>query len=447
MSSPQPVDPFALVVNGERATTLLEIALYTAVPLPDLRSWNPGLDTCKGRDKLPEGTVVRLQPLPGERGKPYGCSFSLGEAELAIHKLERRLDELLGGRKQDTIKLPARRVFSKMERIVSELRKEGERQLACIKKGSEECERDPRMLQFLVDVGPVEELEQRLNEEFDGLSVGLQVLKKSNEFLFQKEDRFPLKRCVEEDLFSSILDDAPHLPAEHSYQWEFTFLTPGSATQLQDTWAVLSSQRLDTLLDNFVCRNYLSERMSKNAFFFIGGAFYVDNRHADSEGEGYEDVTKYLRHHEPCKAVHDHGDKGESSNSSFGACPVYYISDTTFADLNLRLGEFGVLRHFGCCNHYFYLSAVTKLYRENHNRYEGASFPRRIMKSVTRVVRCRMCHSHPATIVCYNDALSPESPCHYCVPCYELLNASDDGISDGLKAFVIRLPKGKCVEM
>ncbi|RHW70224.1 Small nuclear RNA activation protein (SNAP) 50 [Trypanosoma brucei equiperdum] len=444
MPPKQLVDPFSLQVGNKEETTLADVAAHTAVTLTDIRRRNPQLDVYKISDKLPAGTIVHLPQTLSERGNPYGCFFTIGEAEDAMRKLEARLDRLLEEEGPNLPELPTRRVLSKMERIVTQVKEEGERQLARVREEYSECERRPALLQFLVDLEPVKRLREQLDEEYDGRKLRLKVMDEGNSELFRHaEPRYPNKG-IAASLRHNVIDTSEDFClTEHSHRWEFTFFTPGSTTEPQETWAVLSCQSLGTLLDTFVCRNCIPVNISKNAFFFIGGTFYVDNRHAGEGGEDYEDLTAPIRHFDPCGEGASTEGETRQKNIAFGNCPVKYVSQTTFGDLNLRLGEYGVMRHLGWCNHYFYLSSVTSLRGFDRDDHTRAAYPQRVMKTPTRVVRCRLCRSHPATVVCYNDEISPESPCPYCVPCFELLHATDEGEVEEGKFFAIRLPQGK----
>ncbi|KEG10831.1 small nuclear RNA gene activation protein (SNAP) 50 [Trypanosoma grayi] len=433
------LDPFAVVVDASQETSLASISTQTAVSLVDLRRLNPGLATHAFAEPLPAGTVVHMPPVLAQRGNPYGSYFTIGSMEEALRALDAKLDMLVRQEKSPLPELPARKVLSKTERIVTVVREESERQLARIKEEYAECGNRPNLLQFLVDVEPVKQLREAVEQDYDGNRLQLRALDSANHETFSKPLRHQ-ENAVTRSSRHIVRDTSEDFCLqEHSHQWEFTFLAPESSLEVQDSWAVLSCQTLGALLDTFECRNCLPVNMSKNAFLFIGGTFYVDNRHASVEGENYEDLTAAIRHFRPLQGK----DAACGENAAFGRCPVKYVSQTTFADLDVRLGEFGVLRHLGWCNHYFYLSSVESLRGLGYRCREKGAYPYRVMKAPTRVVRCRMCRQFPATIACYNDELSPDSPCPYCVPCFELLHATDEGTIKEDNFIAIKLPDGK----
>ncbi|KAH9601490.1 snRNA-activating protein complex [Trypanosoma melophagium] len=453
MPSGDALDPFAIVVDAAHEATLAGIAAHAALSLADVRRRNPALHAYAPAEALPVGTVVRLPPALEQRGTPYGNYFTIGPTEEALRTLEAKLDAMVERECTQLPKLPARKVLSKTERIVTAVRGESERQISRIQDEYRECGERPALLQFLVDVEPVKQMRRELEKEYDGSELRLKSLETTNHETFSKSLRHRENNITESSRHSVRDTSDDFCLVEHSHLWEFTFLSPDSSLEVQDSWAVLSCQTLGALLDAFECRNCLPVNVSKNAFIFIGGTFYIDNRHAGVDGANYEDLTAPIRHFNPLQQEEVEGEGEDISrttksnkvgeNIAFGRCPVKYVSQTTFAELDLRLGEFGVLRHLGWCNHYFYLSSVHSLRGLGRDVRERGYYPHRVMKAPTRVVRCRMCRQFPATIACYNDELSPESPCPYCVPCFELLHASDDGTIDEDKFFSIKLSDGK----
>ncbi|RNF11471.1 putative small nuclear RNA gene activation protein (SNAP) 50 [Trypanosoma rangeli] len=439
MPSKTALDPFAIVIDAANQASLAAISAQTAISISDLRQLNPALGSYTHLELLPLGTVVHLPPRLEQRGKPYGNYFTIGPMEEALRSLDARLDELVAKEQTQLPALPPRKILSKTERIIEMVRKEGERQLARIKEEYAECGERSTVFQFLVDVEPVKQLQSDIEDEFDGGKLHLKALESANHATFNKAWQHQENALTEASRWSVRDASEDFCLEEHSHRWEFTFLSPDAALEAHDTWAVLSCQTLGALIDAFECRNCLPVNISKNAFVFIGGTFYIDNRHAGIEGENYDDLTAPIRHFQP---IGD-GDSGNMNAVAFGRCPVKYMSETTFADLDLRLGEFGVIRHIGWCNHYFYLSSVASLRGlERHDREKGA-YPQRVMRAPRRAVRCRMCRHFPATIVCYKDELSPSSPCPYCVPCFELLHATDEGVVEEDKCIVIKHHDGK----
>ncbi|KAF8283544.1 small nuclear RNA gene activation protein (SNAP) [Trypanosoma cruzi cruzi] len=437
------LDPFTVLVDAKRELSLAAIAARAKLSISDLRQLNPGLNSYTHLEPLPVGTLVHLPPLLDQQGNPYGNYFTIGRMEEALRSLNARLDGLVAEEMKSLPVLRPRKILSKTEKIARMVREESVRQLAHIKEEYTECGERPSLLQFLVDVEPVRQLQSALEEEFDGRQLHLKALENVNHGIFSKP-RCHQQNAITEGSRWSVRDTSEDFClVEHSHRWEFTFFSPESSLEVQDSWAVLSCQTLGALLDAFECRNCLPVNMSKNAFIFIGGTFYVDNRHAGIEGENYDDLTAPIRYFQPLKDV----DPGNTQNLAFGRCPVKYMSETTFADLDVRLGEFGVIRHIGWCTHYFYLSSVQSLRGMKRYHYEKGAYPQRVMKAPTRLVRCRMCRQFAATIACYNDELSPHSPCPYCVPCFELLHATDEGVVEEEKFIAIKLPDGKYFTM
>lgn len=446
MSLREAVDPFAVAVGAEEDdVSLASVVAQTAVSLVDLRRLNPDLDAYAHTQPLPPGTVVRLPPLLDQQGSPCGNFFTIGPMEEALRSLDARLDAMVEKEGRQLPQLPKRKIMSKTERIVTTVREESERQLVRIKDEYAECKKRPKLLQFLVDVEPIKKLRKDLEEEFDGSRLGLSTLDRANQEIFGKELR-PRENVITENSRWNLRDSSDDFCLEeHSHRWEFTFFTPESSLEVQDSWAVLSCQNLGVLFDTFECRNCLPMNTSKNAFMFIGGTFYVDNRHAGVQGENYEDLTVPIRNF--CPVQEEGGASVGGGNLAFGQCPVKYVSQTTFADLHLRLGEFGVFRHLGWCNHYFYLSSVETLRGLETSERDRRAYPQRVMKLTSRAVRCHMCRQFPATVACYNDELSPDNPCPYCVPCFELLHATDEGVVEEGNFLAVKLPGGKYFTM
>lgn len=425
------VHPFCYLVRPEEdgLITLMDIANRKVhVPLLDIRDLNEELKEKAANEPLTAGTTVLLPVVADKRGVGIGPYFTLRDEEVRLRACEARLNNLVAAHAAENMitPLPARRVFSKTEKILAAIHDEAERQLPDVEKKL--ASTASNRLPFLVDVDPIREAEKAVELQFSEHSLSLASFNSTKAHCFPALQRGIDETHLTPALMQTTVDAADDFCIEHTHRWEFMFYGAHSSRRAE-VWAVLSCQTLTALIDAVECVNTLPLAPRKNAFMFVGGRFYVDDRHRDDPD--YEDLTETIRFSDPLVAA----DREELPNTiggsptplgvniGFGDCQVFRAAATTFGDLHVKQGELCVLRHLGDCTHYFYLMGPRSLV--GYPRTQRGQFPHRVLKRRTNALKCQLCHQFPSTIALYNDEISLTNPGVYCRACYELLHGGE----------------------
>ncbi|KPA86576.1 putative Small nuclear RNA protein activation protein 50 [Leptomonas pyrrhocoris] len=414
-SAQQIVLPMTLrrIAYEEAATSLEDLRAVNAEPLASMPADAP----------LEPGTAVRLPVVLGMRGNPYGLSFSLGQTEQQLQDCDALLDSVATTWEGEygthsLTALPPRTVCSQTEAILTQVRKEAARQLPEIAAKLQKLGNKDTRLPYLVEVASIKEAEKQLEEAFQRAVAGLETFKSENEKVTRPGPSPLSSNCLAPASLQTRCDSGDDFCVEHTHRWEFTMHGIRSK-EPRETWAVLSCQPLTALLDAVDCATVRDPlHTSRNALFFIHGAFYIDDRHRDAHD--FQDLSKVICTNDP---LQDPLTFEAAEHQGFGRCPVKSAATTTFKELEVKMGEYCLLRHCGGCDHYFYLSHVRSL--RGYPRKERAEFPHRVAKVRDQARRCLLCRLFPSTVVVYEDPLSPESPAYYCAVCFDVLHAND----------------------
>ncbi|KAI5689531.1 snRNAactivating protein of 50kDa MW C terminal [Leishmania braziliensis] len=405
--------------------TLRRIADEVAnIPIAELRTVNEEPLASMPADAILEpGTKVRLPVVLDYPGSPYGMVLHLGSAEAQLQDCEVLLDSLVssweGEYGSHSLEcLPPRKVCSQTEAVLAKVHEEAIRQLPKVEAGVQRLGNREAKLPLLVEVEAIKAAESSIEESFQQSVAGLESFKKESKAC-GKVGPAPLSS---NDLTPASLhtkrDEGEDYCVMHTHRWEFAVHGVRSK-EPREVWAVLSCQPLVALLDAIDCpttRDPLTT--SRNAFLFIRGVFYIDDRHR-SHGD-FADLSEVIRRNDP---LQDASSFHALEHQGFARCPVRSAAETAFKDLNVKMGESCLLRHCGGCDHYFFLSHVRSL--TGYPRTERHEFPHRVAKARDQARRCLLCRLFPATVVLYEDPLSPESPAFYCAVCFDLLHSGD----------------------
>ncbi|KAG5467606.1 hypothetical protein CUR178_01251 [Leishmania enriettii] len=431
------VDPFTFLVpsvhdhqrgNGSSPAepmTLRRIAYEMAnIPVQELRAVNDEpLASMPADAVLEPGTKVRLPAVLDYQGAPYGMALHLGTAEAQLQDCEALLDSLVSSWESEFGShslecLPPRKVCSQTEAVLAKVHEEAIRQLPKVVAGLKRFGNKETKLPLLVEVGAIKEAESAIEESFQLAVAGLESFKKENEACGRVG---PAPLCSN-DLTPAALhtkrDEDEDFCVMHTHRWEFAVHGVRSK-EPREVWAVLSCQPLVALLDAIDCpatRDPLTT--SRNAFLFIHGVFYIDDRHRSQAN--FADLSEAIRKNDP---LQDASSFHALEHQGFARCPVKSAAETTFKDLNIKMGESCLLRHCGGCDHYFFLAHARSL--SGYPRKERNEFPHRVAKVRDQARRCLLCRLFPATVALYEDPLSPESPAFYCAVCFDLLHNGD----------------------
>ncbi|EPY31206.1 snRNA-activating protein complex subunit 3 [Strigomonas culicis] len=415
------VDPFLYIVSEEDAQngmSLLDLCIRRlCISLADVQRINRAngaLDQYRLDECLPVGTAIRLPVVVTVCGgsPPYSSYFALGREEERLRGVERRLGERAAAFEaahgSGALELPPRTVLSQTEQATDFIHKEVERQLPLLQHITKLSD-----LVKAVDVEPIKKREREIVEAFSPETVRLRS--------FQAlPGPAPKRRRHANDIspstIATVLDPTEDFCVEHTHRWEFMFYTNRTLAE-RETWAVLSCQPLTALMDALECYSQPLYGKHRNAFFFIGGTFYIDDRHRGEED--YEDLSAAIRNYDPVANTAEFA----GANLGFGACPVRSAAETRFADLQVKMGEYCVYQHLDRCSHAFALHGVRPL--GPNMRTQRNQFPHRTMVKKGQVILCQMCGSFPSTIALFDDPLSPSNPSMYCAYCYEVLHGDD----------------------
>jgi hypothetical protein len=197
-----------------------------------------------------------------------------------------------------------------------------------------------------------------------------------------------------------------------------------SMSKVAERWVVLGSQPIASFLRSVSCSSDdLPFPRVGGDFMFVGGQFVVDP--SDSAG------------HAAANAIAS-WDAGGSQ--PFRSCATVGSTDT-FAKLALRVGDRGVWRHCGNCDH---LLTVVDLRAVSGSR-KSSAYPFRSHHAAGRLAaRCDVCSAMPGSVLSYFDPLAPVHPAVYCVPCFRHLHGSDALTGEAESEMIVfRMPPGK----
>ena len=513
--------PFKYRVNDAEGETLNVIARRHDLSVDDLRQWNPQLPRTANSEYyvVPAGSIVQLPPMLHYRGNVYGSSFRVGDFVERLGETMALQNELLkgllpaaaaavssvgadafpassaktsapAGTPPLLFRPPARKILSKHELAQQATAAEGVRQMPT----------GPAMQQLArtLDSAAVSRSKSVANASFISnalTGVDLSPLAAALRGVEARHDACPREALQphNKNLMGAVparrkpnhlTDDRTQTTrdtskGEHAVidkskdcQLSFAFYDTRTLYSVKEVWGVLASQPLGALIDALRCKTMLlAYHTTANSFLFIGGVFYIDDRH-----EGYRDLTAELRGWDPVRAVVERvaADGGGGANGAahagleellavqrrgYGACPVRKVSETRFSDLTLRPNELCVFRHCGNCDHVFYLSDCGPVPASAHHGGDASAFaspqaavkplvhvhqyPRRLYLGPERTVNCDVCGKLPANIATYGDAIAPYNPALFCLPCFRISHCDRDGneVNDGYVK--LELPDGE----
>lgn len=407
----QAIDAFTYLVRDD-STTLLDISQKNQFFVSDLLSLNPDIIDGSGLVALECGTEVKLPKTLRARGTAQGPAFIIKDEETRLQLLDEAVKKRCT--LMNPLPLPRRKIQSQTETILSHAYAEANRQLDTVSEaiarmgethGADES-MVKKQVHHLVDVTSVQKKMMELERQFSPENVHLHSYKESNQVLMLESTSRRSESVATPNVrpHSSSSDNNNTCDHEHTHRWEFVVCRPNSL-ETQETWAVLSCQKLTTLMSVISCsfRDRLPDMES--AFLFVNGTFYVD---------GQEDLSEVIRLFDPTSVK---GGVGE--NKSFYDCPVRRAAEVTIGELKLRVGEMCVFRHLGKCDHYFYLEGVSDLRIPGVSK-DAAYYPAQISKKREKVIRCLYCKTFPSTVAVYENKSPTDSPIYVCDICYEL---------------------------
>jgi len=101
------------------------------------------------------------------------------------------------------------------------------------------------------------------------------------------------------------------------------------------------------------------------------------------------------------------------------------LKNIRFGDLNIRLGARYLYKHQIDCEHIIVFQDI-RLFHQNDD-LDSLSYPMHVHQYKMNRRNCGCCEYTGASMVCYNDVLSPSSPFFYCESCFEKLHCDENG--------------------
>ncbi|NP_957409.1 snRNA-activating protein complex subunit 3 [Danio rerio] len=189
------------------------------------------------------------------------------------------------------------------------------------------------------------------------------------------------------------------------------------------TLHVLGSQKLTDLRDVICCVSdlqvfgefsntpdmvpqFISKDHYKSAFFFFNGTFYNDTRFPECQ-----DISKVI--------------KEWTRSRDFPDFKTARMEDTSFNDLQMKVGFPYLYTHQGDCEHVVVLTDVRLVHQDDCldiKLYPLITHKHRVM---TR--KCSVCHLYISRWITTNDALAPMDPCLFCDQCFRMFHYDDKG--------------------
>nr|XP_045622629.1 snRNA-activating protein complex subunit 3-like isoform X1 [Procambarus clarkii]XP_045622630.1 snRNA-activating protein complex subunit 3-like isoform X1 [Procambarus clarkii] len=191
---------------------------------------------------------------------------------------------------------------------------------------------------------------------------------------------------------------------------------------------LLGSQKLSDLRDALICINDLGVNMDLSAdpqfyqmshlpnnsmefpsgFFYINGVFYDDTRHPEAKIYS-EGVRKWAL-----------------KSPDIGKLESKCMHETTFMDLEVRLGYPYVYLHQGNCEHIIIFTDV-RLHHQ-HDVQDPARYPLLRGQATKLSVKCFICSLHLANWIVKDESRFPIPNAHVCERCLKMFCYNSQGV-------------------
>lgn len=232
----------------------------------------------------------------------------------------------------------------------------------------------------------------------------------------QVKEKYPKEFCVQHP---DVIITA------HVHQPNNTHLSFNMKIGLDQTLLVLGCERLTDLRDKITCVNDLAiagdlsenpdftpehyaKDIYKSGFFYIEGCFYNDFR--DSGSQDYSQVIR---------------DWAKEPERGIGQMQSVAMEDTSFLDLNIRLGQPYIYLHQGDCEHLIVFSDIRIL--SHQDPQDIRDYPLVTHKHLKNQTKCRVCQMHASRWMAYDSEHSPENPSFFCEQCFRALHYDEHG--------------------
>ncbi|KAK2954198.1 putative snRNA-activating protein complex subunit 3 [Blattamonas nauphoetae] len=181
----------------------------------------------------------------------------------------------------------------------------------------------------------------------------------------------------------------------------------------QQEFHVLGSQVLTDLRDRLYClADYLYDTSPiRPAFFLIENTFYNDSRSGQTQDYS-EPIMRWLEQDD------------RNLRPGLGAFATRPMEQTTFLDLNIKIGQPYLYVHQGNCEHTIVFSEARIISPDDVQ--DANLYPRHIFQAKIRRRKCKICDIFPARCVTYSDRMATDDPYFYCDHCYRPLHYTSD---------------------
>lgn len=155
-----------------------------------------------------------------------------------------------------------------------------------------------------------------------------------------------------------------------------------------------------------------SKEIYPSSFFYVESTFYND--------------TREPLHRDYSRIIMEWAKDSDRYNiPGLGLLNSKSMEETTFADLNIRLGYPYLFCHQGNCEHLVVFTDM-RMKHENDPKL-SSSYPFKVHDVLRRRKKCSICHIHLVKWTTLNDELAFEDPALFCEKCFRYLHYTKDG--------------------
>uniref|UniRef100_A0A5S6QKB9 snRNA-activating protein complex subunit 3 n=1 Tax=Trichuris muris TaxID=70415 RepID=A0A5S6QKB9_TRIMR len=206
-------------------------------------------------------------------------------------------------------------------------------------------------------------------------------------------------------------------------------ITRKHGIRIERVYLVLSSQKLTELRDVIFCANDctpITKRVNNSenvnmpakdvftgGFFYFNGVFYNDFRK-----EGSIDLSIPIL------------EWAERRSRSVGPFTTAKMEETTFKELNIRLGQPYVYVHQGNCEHLLVFSDIHFAHKSDPQ--DISWYPVDFTKRAKTIYHCEACQDNYARWIVHAKERLPQPTMLFCEPCFKLfcLDENDERLFD-----------------
>jgi len=184
----------------------------------------------------------------------------------------------------------------------------------------------------------------------------------------------------------------------------FNSIHSTQAGRLMKEMIFLDNQTLYTLARQVIC---LAKHKVSRGFFVLNGVIYCDRE---------SDCADFIKK--------SHRNFRENQRDPTNDCYVIKpMRKTLISSLRVQLGKPFYFVH-GNCQHQIVFTHI-RISKLDH--FNVKEYPLPVYEQLKRRQKCCVCVDHTATKVTYNDMHATQSPCFWCLQCFQAFHYNNDG--------------------